>query len=362
MKNARSRRRAFLAAGAGIGVAAVALASAAGLGGIIVEQIGAESSVVADPFTDGVTVSWGDPVYDAAEGRYVVSSFTVSRDAGGALPIGRMRVTVAAADGTAITEAVATTTGTSAGQEFALVTSIPVESIGSVAVVFTDLDASADYAVTAAQIGTAPGSVWVASDASDVTIDDDADLGPVLALSGTGAVEHGTQARVYADIDNVYDAQLDWMSFTTGSVAGQIDPVTSQPLDATSSASITARVEAGSSLWFDAVIAYGDTDDALSTTRVTCLLDVGTAWTTVELNDCTTIDDDMDMIWQAAESWTYEDPYFGSYTYAAGDHLNPMHGGPAIAILAGYGFHVEGGGTAWIGDMSLRGQTIGFAS
>jgi hypothetical protein len=135
----KKRRRAFVAIGVGAGVAAVALASAAGLGGIIVEQIGAESAVVADPFTDGVTVTWGTPVYDATIQQYVVEEFTVSRDGGEEIPAGELRVTVADEDGVSLGEGTATTDGTSNTEVFTLADSIPAHDVENVAVVLHSL-------------------------------------------------------------------------------------------------------------------------------------------------------------------------------------------------------------------------------
>jgi len=135
----KNRRRRLIAVGAGVAVIAVTLASAAGLGGLVVQQIGAESAVVADPFTDGVTVTWGDPVYDATSKQYLVEDFSVARNGGEDIPAGDMRVTIADGDGAAITEATATTDGTSDEQAFSLATGIPVIDVENVSVVLHDL-------------------------------------------------------------------------------------------------------------------------------------------------------------------------------------------------------------------------------
>jgi len=357
----RGRKRGLIAICIGVGAAAAVLASAAGLGGLVVQRIGAESAVVADPFTDGATVTWGAPVYDPASEQYVVDRLVVSRDAGGALPIGQMRVTVADADGDALAEVTSTTTGTSADESFTLAAPLPVTQVGNVAVVFKDIDAGGiDYAITPAQIGTSAGSAWVAS-STDVAIVDDPAEGAVLALAGDGtSVMHGTQARLYDQIDNAYAARLSWDNFFTGSTGHDVDPVTGEDLPATSSATLTARVEPGSTLWLDVDVAYGASDDDLDVTRVTCQLDAGSAWSTIELADCSSIDDDLSSRWISAESWTFSDPWLGAHTYAPGDHLNPMYGTPEVATVAGYGFHVEGGGSAWVSGLGLRGQAIGF--
>jgi len=136
----KKRRGAFIAVGVGVGVAAVALASAAGLGGIIVEQIGAESAVMADPITDGVIVTWGDPSYDADTEEYRITELVVTRNSDDPIPAGDMRVTVADADGVSLGEATATTDGESNEQVFTFDDSISVHDAVNVAVVLHNVD------------------------------------------------------------------------------------------------------------------------------------------------------------------------------------------------------------------------------
>jgi len=138
--SSRGRKRVVLAVGAGIAVAAAAAASAAGLGGLFVEQLGAESSVVAAPFDDGVTITWGNPEYDETSSEYLVTEFTLTRDSGDDIPAGELLVTIADADGTALTEASATTAGDAASEVFTLADGISVRDTERVSLVFQSTD------------------------------------------------------------------------------------------------------------------------------------------------------------------------------------------------------------------------------
>lgn len=61
---------------AGVAVATAVAASAASLGGLTTQWLGANSNVVASPVTGGVDVTW-ETSYDAGLGYYVVSGFTL---------------------------------------------------------------------------------------------------------------------------------------------------------------------------------------------------------------------------------------------------------------------------------------------
>lgn len=363
MKKATSRRRAFLAVGAGVGIAAVALASAAGLGGIIVEQIGAESKVVADPFTDGVIVDWGDPQYDADTKSYVVSYFVVERDSDEPLPVGRFKATVADADGETITEATAEVNGGLPYQYFFLNESIPAEDIHRVAVVFTTLGAAADanYLAGAGQVSDAPGAVWQSSGGGTVAVVDNAEGEPVLQIADGGSVLHDATTGHYSAIDNTYDAKLNWSNFFTGATNGEIDPETGDEITTTGLATVVARVDAGSSLWLDVRLAYGAEGEPLNTTILTCELEAGTTWTTVELADCWNTGAGLDTRWISTESWSLADRW-GQADMAPGDPLSITAPIVDVMTVAGYGFHVEGGGAAQIQGLELRDQTIRFMS
>lgn len=62
----------------GIGAFGLAAASAASLGGLTTGSLGADNGAVASCDTDGVTIAYGTPTYDAAAGLYKVGSVTVS--------------------------------------------------------------------------------------------------------------------------------------------------------------------------------------------------------------------------------------------------------------------------------------------
>jgi hypothetical protein len=70
------RKKNVVALLAGVAVAAGVTASAASLGGITTQWLGANSNVVQSPVTGGVDVTW-DTAYDAKLGYYVVSGFTL---------------------------------------------------------------------------------------------------------------------------------------------------------------------------------------------------------------------------------------------------------------------------------------------
>lgn len=67
----------ILAVFAGVAVAAAVTASAASLGGLSTQWLGANSNVVEPQIQNGLDVTW-DTAYDAASGYYVVDGFTVA--------------------------------------------------------------------------------------------------------------------------------------------------------------------------------------------------------------------------------------------------------------------------------------------
>ena len=72
----RRRRGAVLLLG--IGAFGLAAASAASLGGLTSSSLGADNGAVTSCDTDGVSIAYGAPAYDAASGVYKVSTVTVS--------------------------------------------------------------------------------------------------------------------------------------------------------------------------------------------------------------------------------------------------------------------------------------------
>ncbi len=74
----RRRRRRGAVVLLGIGAFGLAAASAASLGGLTTGSLGADNAAVASCDTDGVTLAYGTPTYDATSGVYRVSTATVS--------------------------------------------------------------------------------------------------------------------------------------------------------------------------------------------------------------------------------------------------------------------------------------------
>ncbi len=70
------RKNKIVAVLAGVAVAAGVTASAASLGGLTTQWLGANSNVVQSPVTGGVSVTW-DTDYDSKLGYYIVSGFTL---------------------------------------------------------------------------------------------------------------------------------------------------------------------------------------------------------------------------------------------------------------------------------------------
>jgi hypothetical protein len=81
-KETKKTKRILIALGAGIAVAGVAMASAAGLGGIQAEKLGADTTVVASGYTGGLTVEWGNPELDITTGNYVIDDFMIYTTSG----------------------------------------------------------------------------------------------------------------------------------------------------------------------------------------------------------------------------------------------------------------------------------------
>jgi len=73
----RERRRRGAVVLLGIAAFGLAAASAASLGGLTTSSLGADNDVVTSCETDGVTIDYGTPAYDATSGLYKVSTVTV---------------------------------------------------------------------------------------------------------------------------------------------------------------------------------------------------------------------------------------------------------------------------------------------
>lgn len=95
------RKKNVVAILAGVAVATAVTASAASLGGLTTQWLGANSNVVASPVTGGVDVTW-DTAYSADLGYYVVSGFELDTVKDGeVLPEGAdVKLTLQLAEGT----------------------------------------------------------------------------------------------------------------------------------------------------------------------------------------------------------------------------------------------------------------------
>lgn len=106
----RRRRAAVLLATGLFGFSAVAAASA---GGLTTGRLGADTRAVAACDTDGVTLAWDAPTYNAAGRRYVQRTLVISGIAA-ACTGRRLRITVAQTSGAAITNGTVVIAGTTA--------------------------------------------------------------------------------------------------------------------------------------------------------------------------------------------------------------------------------------------------------
>jgi len=77
-RTAGRRRRRGAVVLLGIGAFGLAAASAASLGGLTTGSLGADNAAVTSCDTNGVTIAYATPAYDAASGVYKVNSATVS--------------------------------------------------------------------------------------------------------------------------------------------------------------------------------------------------------------------------------------------------------------------------------------------
>lgn len=116
MKNTRTRRTLMSAAVALVAATGITAASAATLGGITTDDLGAEDSIVVGCDDDGVEVSYAT-TYTAAEKRYEVTGVTVS-DIASACVGQTLEVTVADDDGVSLGSGSLTVAGTSESVTF----------------------------------------------------------------------------------------------------------------------------------------------------------------------------------------------------------------------------------------------------
>lgn len=107
----KPRKKNALALLAGVAVAAVVTASAATLGGVNAQELGADSNDVVAPITEGVSVTW-DTSYHPGKGHYVVDGFTLTPTGDETIPAdAEVQVTVSGTNG----EKLAEYTGTGGG-------------------------------------------------------------------------------------------------------------------------------------------------------------------------------------------------------------------------------------------------------
>jgi hypothetical protein len=352
-------------------VAAVAAGSAASLGGITASGLGADTTSVEAPFTDGVKVTWGEA--ELVGDAYAVSEFSVSRNPPPGqdpplIPFGRLGATLLGVDGQSLMEAAVTTSGAESSQLFVLPSPVAVEDIGRVSVAFTGRDSRSQYGIGANHIGSDPASVWLtgATDPAVVVLDDDLGV-DVLRLSENGAfVRHDASTGYFAGIDNAYGARLGWRQFVMGGVSGEIDPDTQNPLENGNSMKVTARKDPGARIFLDLTIAYGGATGPLDETHVTCEIDADQQLRTLDLYECgrewRNPDDGLYYArWVSADGWVTP-----AHTYAPGDAISSSYAEPAVATVVEYGFRMErpaeqGWGSATISAFEVRSHRVGFA-
>lgn len=105
------KKKKLVAVVAGIAVFAAVSASAATLGGVRTDNLGANSNSVTGPIQNGVAVTW-DVAYDAVAGEYVVNGATLATlDPLETIGAGaEILLAITAADGTLLTEVAGTGT------------------------------------------------------------------------------------------------------------------------------------------------------------------------------------------------------------------------------------------------------------
>lgn len=98
---------------AGVAVAVAVTASAATLGGLDTQHLGANSTEVVAPVTKGVSVTW-DTRYDATAKHYVVDDFDLTAGGGQTIPAdAEVRITLTGENGASLGEFVSTNGGDS---------------------------------------------------------------------------------------------------------------------------------------------------------------------------------------------------------------------------------------------------------
>jgi hypothetical protein len=128
----RRFRRILVPAAAAVGAAGlIAVASAATLGGITSEAVGADDEIVVACDSDGVTVDY-DTAYNSTTGNYVVTDVTVADLAAGCISQD-MQVTLIDSNGDELEELTATVAG--ASETMTLVSLVEAERVTGVAVV-----------------------------------------------------------------------------------------------------------------------------------------------------------------------------------------------------------------------------------
>ncbi len=120
---------------AAVGVGGMVFASAATLGTLGQDTLGATTSVTASCDTDGVTVdNWGS-AYSAANERYDTSTFDIS-GINAACDTLQYKVTLADSAGTSLGESTGTLSLTAGVESFSIGTAVNAEDVERVAVVF----------------------------------------------------------------------------------------------------------------------------------------------------------------------------------------------------------------------------------
>ena len=123
VQNPPRRRRRGAVVLLGIAAFGLAAASAASLGGLTSSSLGADNGAVTSCDTDGVTIAYGTPAYDATSGLYKVSTVTV-----GGIAVGCAGKTVAVTLSDAANASLGSGTAVIAGTTAAITLSAPANA------------------------------------------------------------------------------------------------------------------------------------------------------------------------------------------------------------------------------------------
>jgi hypothetical protein len=230
------------------------------------------------------------------------------------------------------------------------------------------------YPATTGSIGLPSSAPWQESSAGVASVVTDAG-DQVLMLAGSASgngVLHGFATNAYPAIDNVLPAELPAFNLLAGATNDQVDPATGLTLQPSAPARVAMRTVSGTAQAFiDLHVAYayrmslGMVEKAV----LTCELTVGSAWSTVDLNDCSSLSRTVNspndaMRWIPTTDLTFKPSWSSTpVTAPAGTYL-ASGARPEAMIATGIGFRAVSGnsGAVLIDDLSIRGQSIDFSA